>query len=75
MPEYAPKKRFLHDEQCAASAYRIAGEIEAHKAGESGPGDIFTAEEFDRKARRLYHPQEFTVIRAILVKMGALSAN
>ena len=74
MPEYAPTKRFLNDDQCGASAYRIAGEIEAHKAGEGGPFDIFTAEDFDRKAARLYHPQEFTVIRAVLVKMGALSA-
>jgi hypothetical protein len=74
MPEYAPKKRFLTDEMCKASAYRIAGEIEAHKAGASGPQDIFTAEDFDRKAARLYHPQEFTFIREVLIKMGALSA-
>jgi hypothetical protein len=74
MPEYAPKKRFLTDEQCQTSAYRIAGEIEAHKAGESGPLDLWTVEDFDRKAARLYHPEEVTAIRGALVKMGALSA-
>ena len=74
MPEYAPKKRFLNDEQCSASAYRIAGEFEAHQAGESGPFDIWTPEDFEAKAGRLYHPEEATAIRAVLVKMGALSA-
>lgn len=73
--QYAPKKRFLNDDQCGASAYRIAGEFEAHQAGESGPFDMWNPEDFDRKAARLYHPEEVKVIRGALVKMGALSAN
>jgi len=73
MVELNPK-RYLNDEQCKASAYGIAGEMEAHKAGESGPQDIWTADLFEVKAARLYHPEEATAIRAVLVKMGALSA-
>jgi hypothetical protein len=72
MPEYAPKKRFLSDEQCAASAKIIATEMQ-----DASPGwwFIWTAADFDRKAARLYHPEEVTAIRAVLVTMGALSAN
>lgn len=69
--EYAPKKRFLTDEMCQASAKVIAAEMQEETRG---TWYIWTAADFDRKAARLYHPEEATAIRAVLVKMGALSA-
>jgi len=74
MVELNPK-RYLSDEQCKSSAYHIAGEMKAHQAGESGPLDLWTAANFDTKAKRLYHPAEAAAIRAVLVEMGALSAE
>ena len=71
MPEYAPKKRFLSDEQCQASAKNIAAEMQEETRGF---WHIWTATDFDRKAGRLYHPEEAAAIRAVLVKTGALSA-
>lgn len=72
MPEYAPKKRFLNDEMCAASAKNIAAEMQEETRG---TWHIWTAGDFDLKAGRLYHPEEASAIRAVLVKMGALSAE
>lgn len=70
--EYAPKKRFLTDGQCAASAKVIAAEMQEETRG---TWHIWTAADFDRKAARLYHPEEAKAIRGVLVKMGALSAR
>jgi hypothetical protein len=72
MPEYAPKKRFLSDDQCQASAKNIAAEIQEETRGF---WHIWTPADFDVKAGRLYHPEEATAIRGVLVKMGALSAG
>jgi hypothetical protein len=69
--QYAPKKRFLTEEMCQASAKNIATEMQEETRGF---WHIWTATDFDVKAGRLYHPEEKTAIRAVLVKMGALSA-
>ena len=71
MPEYAPKKRFLTEEMCQASAKGIAAEMQEETRGF---WHIWTRSDFDRKAGRLYHPEEAAAIRGVLVKMGALSA-
>lgn len=72
MPEYAPKKRFMTDGQCQASTKIIAAEMQAET---KETWHIWTAVDFDRKAARLYHPEEAKAIRGALVKMGALSAE
>lgn len=71
MPEFAPKKRFLSDEQCKASAKVIATQMQEET---QGFWHIWTQADFDLKAGRLYHPEEAGAIRAVLVEMGALSA-
>ncbi len=70
--EYAPKKRFLNDEMCQASAKIIAAEMQEETRGF---WHIWTQADFDRKAARLYHPEEVAAIRGALLKMGALSAD
>lgn len=69
--EFAPTKRHLSDEQCKASAKRIAVEMQE---ATRGWWHIWTQADFNLKAGRLYHPEEATAIRAVLVEMGALSA-
>ena len=75
MPQFAPKKKYLNAEMCGLSAAYIAGELQANAEGRGEAHHLWTCpEDFDRKAARLYHPEEVTAIRAVLVKMGALSA-
>jgi len=74
MVELNPK-RHLSDEQCKTSAYHIAGEMKAHAEGRAELHHIWTPERCEVKAARLYHPAEAAAIRAVLVEMGALSAE